>query len=249
MKRFWVILITIFGFFSFGLQAQNARREVRLGNKEYLNGEYQEAELFYRKALEDPQNFKDEALFNLGNALYRQDNFDAAGGSWAMAADLAVEKNQKSQAFYNLGNSLMSKQEFEKAIQAYKESLRKNPANEDARYNLEYAKKMLKQQEQQNQEQQNQEQQNQEQQNQEQQNQEQQNQEQQNQEQQNQEQQNQEQQNQEQQNQEQQNQEQQISREDAERMLEALKQNEKETMEKLNEKKVKATRVKIEKDW
>ena len=219
MKRFWVILITIFGFFSFGLQAQNARREVRLGNKEYLNGEYQEAELFYRKALEDPQNFKDEALFNLGNALYRQDNFDAAGGSWAMAADLAVEKNQKSQAFYNLGNSLMSKQEFEKAIQAYKESLRKNPANEDARYNLEYAKKMLKQQEQQNQEQQNQEQQNQEQQNQE------------------------------QQNQEQQNQEQQISREDAERMLEALKQNEKETMEKLNEKKVKATRVKIEKDW
>ena len=239
MKRFWVILITIFGFFSFGLQAQNARREVRLGNKEYLNGEYQEAELFYRKALEDPQNFKDEALFNLGNALYRQDNFDAAGGSWAMAADLAVEKNQKSQAFYNLGNSLMSKQEFEKAIQAYKESLRKNPANEDARYNLEYAKKMLKQQEQQNQEQQNQEQQNQEQQNQEQQNQEQQNQEQQNQEQQNQE----------QQNQEQQNQEQQISREDAERMLEALKQNEKETMEKLNEKKVKATRVKIEKDW
>ncbi|MDD3011635.1 MAG: tetratricopeptide repeat protein, partial [Bacteroidales bacterium] len=190
MKRFWVILITIFGFFSFGLQAQNARREVRLGNKEYLNGEYQEAELFYRKALEDPQNFKDEALFNLGNALYRQDNFDAAGGSWAMAADLAVEKNQKSQAFYNLGNSLMSKQEFEKAIQAYKESLRKNPANEDARYNLEYAKKMLKQQEQQNQEQQNQEQQNQEQQNQEQQNQEQQNQEQQNQEQQNQEQQN-----------------------------------------------------------
>ncbi len=247
MKRILFITGILLIAVSLSLFGQNTRKDIRSGNRDFREGDFQQAELKYRKALEEPDKNKVSALFNLGGAQYRQENYEAAQGSWAMVADQAESHVQKSEAAYNLGNSLMKSQDYEKAVALYKEALRKNPGFEDARYNLEYAKKMLQQQDQQNQDQQNQDQQNQDQQNQDQQNQDQQNQDQQNQDQQNQDQQGQDQQ--EQQQQEQQQQEQQISKEDAQRMLEALQQSEKETMEKLNRTKMNASKVRIEKDW
>ena len=246
MNRFFYVILSAL-LLPASVMAQNVKKDIRSGNKAYDEGAFQDAELNYRKALENVEGDNQTALYNLGNALYRQDNFDAASGSWAMAADQYESPGKKANAAFNLGNAMMKTQKYPEAISSYKEALRNNPGHDDARYNLEYAKKMLKQQQQ---DQQNQDQQNQDQQNQDQQNQDQQNQDQQNQDQQNQDQQNQDQQNQDQQNQQQQQpQQQEISREDAQRMLEALKQGEKETMEKLNKKKVKASRVKIEKDW
>ena len=271
MKKLYIVFISILAF-SLGnyCEAQNVRKEIRSGNKKYTDGNFQDAELSYRKALENSDNKEPDALYNLGSSLYQQENYEAAAGSWAMTADQVSSKKEKSEALFNLGNSLVKNQKFDEAVAAYKEALRQNPKDKDARYNLEYARKMLaQQQQQQQQDQQNQDQnkdkdkqdkedqqdqQNQDQQDQQNQDQQdQQNQDQQDQQnkdqqdQQNQDQQDQ--QNQDQQDQQKQPQPQQISKEDAQRMLEALNQDEKETMEKINSKKVKATRVKIEKDW
>jgi len=269
MKKLYIVFISILAF-SLGnvCQAQSVRKEIRSGNKEYENGDFQDAELLYRKAIDNSDKKEPDALYNLGSSLYQQENYEAAAGSWAMTADQVSSKKEKSEALFNLGNSLVKDQKFDEAVGAYKEALRQNPKDKDARYNLEYARKMLaqQQQDQQNQDQNKdnkdqdkenkdqQDQQNKDQQDQQnkdqqdQQNKDQQDQENKDQQdQQNKDQQDQ--QNQDQQDQQKQPQPQQISKEDAQRMLDALNQDEKETMEKINSKKVQATRVKIEKDW
>ncbi|MCK4747177.1 MAG: tetratricopeptide repeat protein, partial [Bacteroidales bacterium] len=123
--------------------------------------------------------------------------------------------------WHNIGNSLLESQQFAQSIEAYKNSLRLNPGDQDTKYNLAYAKKKLQEQEQQQQEQQNQEQDQEKQ----------------------------------EQDQDQQQQEQQpprpqeISKEDAERMLNAIQQQEKDVKEKVDKKKAAVAKVKTDKDW
>lgn len=234
--------------------SQNENKLIRQGNKAYSRNEFKDAEIDYRKSLEKNDGSV-KAKYNLGNSLYRQDDYEEAAKMYHDVAFKDTDKHTRAKAFHNLGNSLVESKKYSDAVKAYKNSLRLNPDDIDTKYNLEYAKRMLQQQQQQQQQQnkQDQEQQDQEQQDQQQQNQEQ---EQQNQEQEQKEQQEQQQdqkQQQQQQQQQQQDQQQpqprQISKEDAERMLEALKNDEKNTLEKLNKKEIKATKVKIEKDW
>lgn len=214
------------------------QKEIRQGNRNFRNGNYSEAERDYKNSLD--KKYNDKAQFNLGDVYYQQQNFEDAMRNFQSVADRNVPKDLEANAYYNLGNSLMEQQKYSEAFNAYKNSLKINPNDEDARYNLEYARQkmiMQQQQQQQNQEsQQNQEQQNK-------------NEQQQNQQQQQQsEQQNQEQQNNDQQ--QQQMQQQQMSKEDAERMLQALENQEKETMDKMNDAKAaKMQKRKIQKDW
>lgn len=244
--------------------SQSERSLVRRGNRDIEKERYHDAEIKYRKALEE-NRLMEEAGFNLGNSLYLQDKYQEADSQYFDIASRAKNDSLKEASYYNLGNSFYKSEQYDGAVQAYKQALRINPDDEDARYNLAMAQKKLKDsegqnggqnQDQQNQDQQNQNQQNQNQQNQNQQNQNQQNQNQQNQQQQNQdEQQGQEQQQQQGQQDEQQDGEQQeaqqmnISKDDAERMLEALKNNEQKTLQKVQESKTKGQKVKIDKDW
>ncbi|MBR0122825.1 MAG: tetratricopeptide repeat protein [Bacteroidales bacterium] len=244
--------------------SQSERSLVRRGNRDIEKERYHDAEIKYRKALEE-NRLMEEAGFNLGNSLYLQDKYQEADSQYFDIASRAKNDSLKEASYYNLGNSFYKSEQYDGAVQAYKQALRINPDDEDARYNLAMAQKKLKDsegqnggqnQDQQNQNQQNQNQQNQNQQNQNQQNQNQQNQNQQNQQQQNQdEQQGQEQQQQQGQQDEQQDGEQQeaqqmnISKDDAERMLEALKNNEQKTLQKVQESKTKGQKVKIDKDW
>lgn len=208
------------------IEAQTDKGFIRQGNNDFKKGEYSEAEIKYRKSLDKEYNTKAE--FNLGDALYKQNNFEEAAKAFSSVSERNTTPEIEANSYYNLGNSLMAQEKYAEAFEAYKKSLKLNPDDEDARYNLEYARwKIIKQQEQQNQ--QNKNQQNQEQQQQEQKDQQQQEQEQQ------------------QQNQEQQ---QQMSKEDAERMLQALENQEKETMDELNEKKAAQMQKRsVEKDW
>lgn len=239
--------------------SQSERSLVRRGNRDIEKERYHDAEIKYRKALEE-NRLMEEAGFNLGNSLYLQDKYQEADSQYFDIASRAKNDSLKEASYYNLGNSFYKSEQYDGAVQAYKQALRINPDDEDARYNLAMAQKKLKDSEGQNggqnQDQQNQNQQNQNQQNQNQQNQNQQNQNQQNQQQQNQdEQQGQEQQQQQGQQDEQQDGEQQeaqqmnISKDDAERMLEALKNNEQKTLQKVQESKTKGQKVKIDKDW
>ena len=224
---------------------QAERKYIRQGNKQYKEGAYDESEILYRKALEKKeQSYSGE--FNLGDALYKQEKYSDAARDFSRLAENQKDPIKLSELYHNLGNSMLKANQLETSIEAYKEALRNNPADDETRHNLAYAQRMLQQQQQQQNQDQNQDQQNKDQ------NQDQQNQDQQNQDQQNQDQQQQDQQQQDQQNQDQQQQDQQqpqISREDAQRMLQALQQDEQQLQEKLKKQKARATKVKVLKDW
>ena len=226
------------------LSAQKESGDVRRGNKSYENEKYVDAEVDYRKGLE--QNNKSfSAAFNLGNALYRQQKYPEAIEQFQAAAHSAGDDKQRvASAYHNIGNALLQSGEYAKSIEAYKQALRRNPTDDETRYNLVYAQQMLQQQQQQQQNQQDQQQQQEQQQ---QQDQQQQNQDQQ---QNQQEQQDNQQDNDQQQNQNQQQNQQQMSQEQAEQILKALEQDERDTQEKVKEAQMRnAKRYKVEKDW
>jgi hypothetical protein len=237
--------------------AQNGNRLVRQGNDYYQDGKYKDAEIRYLKSLET-KSTPHRGLFNLGDAFYMQNNYLDATAAFDSVRTMKMDDATLSHAYYNLGNSLvklaqdsaqLAGEALQGGIESYKQSLRLNPNDQDAKYNLAYAQKLMQQQQNQ-QDQQNKDQQNKDQQKQDQQKQDQQNK--QDQQKQDEQQQEQDQQDQEQaQNrQQQQGEPQEISKEDAERMLEALKNDEKQTLEKMKRAQVKATKqVKTEKDW
>ena len=222
------------------LQAQSDRSEVRAGNREFKKGEFREAELDYKRALEEDSTSV-TAKYNLGNALYKTESYSEAELYLKGLGDSlkSVSASKASDCFHNSGNLALKQKKYQEAVDAYKESLRLEPDNFETKSNLAYAQKMLKEQQQQQQNQQDQ----QDQQNQQDQNQDQQD----NRDQDNQQDQNR---NQDQQdNQNQQNQPQ-ITPQAAQQMLQAIEDKEKQTQDKV--KKVKAQQQKSkekEKNW
>lgn len=246
-------------------QSSSVRKETRRGNREYKSQHYDRAEVNYRRALhEDSTAYR--AQYNLGNTLYRQKKYDEAIQHYDHAlTQPGLKDKERSQILHNRGNSYLKAgldkenraegmQQFQQAVNDYQEALKLSPKNDDTRYNLSYAKKMLQQAQQQQQQQGgNQNQDNQDkkdnkdkqgnngqdkQQQQQDQNNQQQQQQQQNQQNQ-----------QDRQQQKQQQRQQQQKKQDAERLLEAVKNNEKNTM-KENAKKVEVAAPRsIEKDW
>lgn len=231
-----------------GSYAQRTDRDfVRRGNKLYADSLFVKAEVEYRRALDvNPQSM--EAMYNLGNSLLAQQKAEEAMKQYQAAASLipaggrniAVadeDKMKLAQIYHNMGVLLQSSQQLDACIEAYKSALRNNPRDHETRYNLTLA---MKQRQQQQEQQQNQDQQNQDQQKEEE------KQEQEQQEQQNQ----QEQEQQEQQEQQQQPQEQQdMSKENAEQMLNAIMQDEKEIQEKVQKAMQEVQPRRFEKDW
>lgn len=225
---------------------------IRSGNKLYADSLFEKAEVEYRKALEiNPAST--DALYNLGNALFNQiaQTPAKAGESldqYKTAAKLETDKERLAQIYHNMGVLLYLGEQYGESVAAYKESMRNNPHDDETRYNLAKAMHMNKKQEQQ--QQQEQQEQNQEQEQEQQQEEQQQEQQQQN-EQQQQEQQNQQQQNEQQQEQEtqQQQSEEQISKENAEQILNALMQDEKDIQEKQKKMMQQQQGKTLEKDW
>jgi Ca-activated chloride channel family protein len=107
----------------------------------------------YRKSIEKNKQSKD-AVFNIGDALYKQNKFEDAGKQFIENINLNDDKNKKSAGLYNLGNSLLKANKVKESIEAYKGSLKLRPDNDEAKYNLAYAQDMLKQQQEQQQQQQ-----------------------------------------------------------------------------------------------
>ena len=225
--------------------AQVDKRDVRRGNRDFKKENFKEAELDYFRALvKDSLSFA--ANYNMANTLYRQENYDQALEHLEKIADAAAESPAAADYYYNLGNVAMAKEDYQKAVDAYKQSLLRNPADLEAKENYIYAKEKLKQQQdqQQNQDQQN----NDQNQNNDQQDQNKDQQDQNND--QNKDDQNQDQQGQQQDKQDQQGQEPKISPQAAKQMLQAIQAKEKETQEKVNKEKAAAlsSRQK-EKNW
>ena len=128
--------------------AQTDRKEVRAGNRQFKKGNWQKAEIEYRKAqVKDSLSFA--ANYNLAGTLYKENNFDEAGKSLEKLKDVAPASEHAADYFYNLGNIAVQKKDWKAAVDAYKRSLLQNPDDLDAKENYAYAKQMLKNEEQQ----------------------------------------------------------------------------------------------------
>lgn len=211
--------------------AQKAERDyIRKGNRAYKDSVYVDAEVNYRKALEiNPKSTI--SMYNLGNTLLEQNKIQEAMEQFVGAARIEKDKSNLAKIYHNMGVIFHTQKDYAKAVEAYKESLRNNPKDDETRYNLALAQKMLKDQ-QQNQQNQDQNQQNQ--------------QEQQNENEQKQnDQQEQKQQNQPQQSEEDKNQ---MSQENAEQLLNSVMQDERDVQEKVKKQQV-IQGNRLEKDW
>lgn len=115
--------------------AQTDRQYIRQGNKQYNAGDYPNAEVSYRKAIEkNPRN--PQAVYNLGNALLAQKKDSAAVEQFESAAKLETNPLRKYQSFHNLGVICQGHKMYGEAIEAYKNALRLNPNDDETRYNL-----------------------------------------------------------------------------------------------------------------
>ena len=125
------------------MNAQEEKKFVRKGNRQYDNKNYSDAEINYRKAIEKKLG-SGIASYNLGNSLYRQSKFEEAGKEYSQASETNMNKNELAKAYHNLGNSYLQTQKYKESIEAYKKALRNNPSDLETKYNLSFAQKKLK---------------------------------------------------------------------------------------------------------
>ena len=234
MKKFYILSLLLVASAGQVLAQQKTDRDyLRSGNKLYNDSLFIKAEVDYRKALEiNPKST--DAMFNLANALLMQQKAQEAMEQYQSVSKIEKDKEKLAQIYHNMGVMLQSAKQLPQCIEAYKESLRNNPKDDETRYNLALAQKQLKDQ-QQNQQNQDQQQQQQEQKEDKQD--------------QNKDQQEQEQKDQQQQNQQQQQQNKsEMSKENAEQLLNAVMQDEKNVQDKVK-KQIQIQGKKLEKDW
>ena len=213
-------------------QEKTDRDYLRSGNKLYNDSLFIKAEVDYRKALElNPKST--DAMFNLANALLMQQKAKEAMEQYESVSKIEKDKEKLAQIYHNMGVILQSSKQLPQCIEAYKESLRNNPKDDETRYNLALAQKQLKdqQQDQQNQDQQQQQQEQKE-----------------DKQDQNKDQQEQDQKDQQQNQQQQQQNKNEMSKENAQQLLNAVIQDEKNVQDKVK-KQIQIQGKKLEKDW
>jgi len=222
--------VLCFVFLFNSLHAQQNKKAIIEGNKNYESKKYNDAEKEYKKALQESKNDY-ISTFNLGNTYYQQGKYEEAANQFQSLTHQPVTKDSMARVYHNLGNSLLKQKKFEESISAYKNGLKNNPEDEQTRYNLSYAQKMLRQQQQQqknnkdkkdNKEEKKKEK-------------------------------KEEKKNKDKNKKDKEKQEQKpennISKEDAQRLLDALQNDEKNIKEKIKKEKTRGTKVQIEKDW
>ena len=233
MKKFYILSMLLLAGTAHGLAQDKTDRDyLRSGNKLYNDSLFIKAEVDYRKALElNPKST--DAMFNLANALLMQQKAQEAMEQYESVSKIEKDKQKLAQIYHNMGVILQSSKQLPQCIEAYKESLRNNPKDDETRYNLALAQKLLKdqQQDQQNQDQQQQQQEQKE-----------------DKQDQNKDQQEQDQKDQQQNQQQQQQNKNEMSKENAQQLLNAVMQDEKNVQDKVK-KQLQIKGKKLEKDW
>ena len=149
------ILFVVFLLSAVAVSAQKEERDyIRKGNRLFNDSVFVDAEVNYRKALEvNPKS--SVSIYNLGNTLSQQQKFQDAMEQYVAAGNIEKDKMKLAHIYHNMGVLFQAGKDYAKAVDAYKMSLRNNPTDDETRYNLALAQKMLKdqQQNQQNQDQ------------------------------------------------------------------------------------------------
>jgi tetratricopeptide (TPR) repeat protein len=137
------LLLYSFLLLSFAILAQEKDKNLPKGNDSFSEKKYDEAEAEYRIS-ESKNPKKAIASYNLGNAIYKQNQSAEAKYHYAKALKNAKSREEKHRAFHNIGNTFMKNKDYSNAVEAYKNALRNNPADEETRYNYALAKEYLK---------------------------------------------------------------------------------------------------------
>ena len=150
-----IMLLSAINCYAEDTSTKKERNFIKDGNEKYESGNYSDAEVLYKKALEQ-NGMSDIANFNKASALMKQSGNTPADSpnNPLLVADsifnaLSQSSNNtqiKESSFYNLGNIAFDKQDYQKSISMYKHALRINPNNDDARDNLRLAQLKLKEQ-------------------------------------------------------------------------------------------------------
>ncbi len=240
MKQY-ILIALLFIISALDATAQPDKRDVRRGNRDYKKENYKDAEIEYRKGIVK-DSLSVAANYNLAADLYRLNNPQEAQKVLDRIKDVAPQSENASDYYYNLGDVAIANQDWQGAVNAFEQSLLRNPGDMDAKENYIYAKKKLEQQQQQQQNDQNQDNQDNQDQNQDQQ------QNDQNQDDRNKD--NQDQQNDQKKQDQQQGQQPQITPQAAQQMLQAIQAKEKETQEKVKKEKAQALQSRQkERNW
>lgn len=142
MKKLVYILLLLFPTLLF---AQSEAKLIRHGNKDFKSKDYKAAEINYRKSLEkNNKSLKGE--FNLGDALYELEDYENAAKLFQDLGKKDIAPEQLAEIFHNLGNTFLETKKYQESIEAYKNALRRNPSDLDTKYNLEYARQKLEEQ-------------------------------------------------------------------------------------------------------
>ena len=165
MKKAFVVVLSVIvvSVAESGAMAQANRHQLREGNRQYKKEKYDQAEVSYRRALErDSTDFRGQ--YNLGNSLYRSGKYDEASRHYTEALNNPrLDAKRRAATLHNQGNSnLMAgkvqgesqMQYLQQAVKSYQEALKLDPKNDNTRYNLAYAMRLLQQAQQQAQQQQ-----------------------------------------------------------------------------------------------
>lgn len=142
MKHFWYIIVLQIVMLN-AVQAQSYKSTLANGNQSFGVKNYTKAEQTYRKAsAKDKQSTA--ALYNKANSIYKMQSMNEAASSYQTALKSAKTKEDKHQIFHNMGNAFMKQKNYGAAVEAYKNALRNNPNDDQTRYNYALAKKMQK---------------------------------------------------------------------------------------------------------
>lgn len=128
---------------SFAVFAQEKDKTLPKANVEYTEKKFVEAEANYR--ISNSKYPKSTvAAYNLGNAIYKQNQIAEAKLAYGKAIENIQSRAQKHKLYHNLGNVFMKEKNYLASVEAYKNALRNKPSDEETRYNYALAKKMLK---------------------------------------------------------------------------------------------------------
>ncbi|MCH2044118.1 MAG: tetratricopeptide repeat protein [Saprospiraceae bacterium] len=172
----YILLLGLFYSAIYQSQAQSFHNLLMWGDDHYINEDYEKAQLVYSDAVsKDESSIK--ANYNLGNALYKQSRYPEAVKHYENAANNTEDTYLKSKANYNLGNAhLQQAEDLKKQIQeaiekeqanlnnvkltqmgkqmyeayknaktSYVDALKNNPQDYDAKNNLAYTQRILRQ--------------------------------------------------------------------------------------------------------
>jgi Tfp pilus assembly protein PilF len=142
----------LFFSISFGQSGQEENKQIirktdkilREAEKEMSENDFASAEASYRQAVsKNPESVT--ARYNMANMYYGKEKPAQAATRYDQASKIAGTKEEKHRIFHNMGNSFMEQKNYAGAVEAYKNALRNIPSDEETRYNLALAKKMLEQ--------------------------------------------------------------------------------------------------------